>query len=347
MQHITIHPERFRQFGASEGSTFCLVTNPELLDHFTIEESNGYPAYMKVPYAQGDSFDDLLRDIIPEPAHILVASPNVFLQSPEPEKLGPRRKLVAMACNSTPTSLEALAHFIGVIEQTDPQRQQAFAARFFELGSSCGQLNIVDEEYGTHATFDHLDENYEWNQQAGPLEWGEQQIAPAGEISVLPADIWDFNVKLSLAINGDVAFRGLPITHNGEPSFLRKDQARIFGQLRGIEKHAIIARVNDGIVEDIRASHPDIEPAVKMLQAMFDVDTRYRTIWEMGFAINTELTLLWGNYAMNEVYGNTNGCLHFGLGLTPYTQYHIDIISPGTRVYTDKGELLLGTPLNN
>ncbi|HXI25081.1 MAG TPA: hypothetical protein VNG71_14555, partial [Pyrinomonadaceae bacterium] len=278
-----------------------------------------------------------------EPAHVLVASPNVFFRSPEEEMIGPRRKLVAMACNSTPTSLEAVAHFLGVIERTDPQRQLAFAERFFELGRSSEWLEIVDEQYGTRARFNHLDDSYEWNQQAGPLEWGEQQIAPAGEISVLPTEITEFNADLRLAINGEIAFRGLPITHSGEPSFLREDQARIFSLLRHMEEHAIIARVENGVVQEIQESHPAVSPAVRMLEAMFEVDSRYRIIWELGFAINTELTLLGGNYAMNEVYGGTNGCLHFGLGLTPYTQYHVDIISPGIRVYTSRGELLLGT----
>jgi len=49
---------------------------------------------------------------------------------------------------------------------------------------------------------------------------------------------------------------------------------------------------------------------------------------EIGFAHNVTLQLLDGNHAMNEVYGGLNegsdGCLHWGLGLTPYTQYHLD-----------------------
>jgi hypothetical protein len=343
MPHITIHPERFRQFGDIEGSTFCLVTNPELIDHFTIEESNSYPAYMKVPYAQGDSFDDLLRDVIPEPAHILVASPNVFLQSPEPEKLGPRRKMVAMACNSTPNSLESLAHFIKVIEQNDPQRQQEFAERFFELGSSCERLEIVDEEYGTRATFDHLDDNYEWNQQAGPLEWGEQQIAPAGELSVLPADIMQFNPNLRLAINGEIAFKGQAAVHSGLPSYLPDDQARIYHQLNHMKDHAVIVKIDNGIITNFTASAPEAEPAAKILQAMCDVDSRYRIIWEFGFGINTELELLPANCGMNEPYGGTNGVPHWGLGLTPYTQYALIIICPGSRILRPNGEVLIGS----
>jgi len=58
--------------------------------------------------------------------------------------------------------------------------------------------------------------------------------------------------------------------------------------------------------------------------------------------VNTTHEILPGNHAMNEVYGGTHGCLHWGIGLTPFTQYHLDIISPGTTVSNDKGETLLG-----
>lgn len=52
--------------------------------------------------------------------------------------------------------------------------------------------------------------------------------------------------------------------------------------------------------------------------------------------------MLAGNHAMNEVYGGTKGCLHWGIGLTPFTQYHLDIISPGTTVSNDRGDPLIG-----
>lgn len=344
MQTIAIHPNRFRQFGDRDGCTFCFVTNPDIVDRFRIEsEGATYSEYLVVTYEKEGSFPEVLAESIPENSHVLVSSPNVFFRSPEPETLGTRRKLIGMACNSTPTSLEAVAHFLGVIERTDPHQQLAFAERFFELGQASEVMEFIDDNYGTRATFEHLDDGYEWNQQAGPIDWGDQQIAPAGEISVLPADIWEFDYRLRLRINGEIAFRGLPITHNGEPSFLREDQARIFDKLSLIRDHAIIATVENGAIVALRATHEKVEPAVSMLQAMFDVDSRFRVIWELGFAINTNLDLLWGNYAMNEVYGGTNGCIHFGLGLTPYTQYHVDVISPGTVVVGRGGEILLGT----
>lgn len=342
---ILIRPSRFRQFGSAEGSTFCFVTNPDIVDCFEIKpEESRYSDYLTLTVEREGQIAELLANKIPERSHILVCSPNTFFRSPTDEMLGQNRKLIAMACNSTITPLDAIRHFIRQIERTDPNAQLEFAERFFDMGQSTQHYEFVDEVYGTRAIFNHLNENYMWHQQAGPLEWGEQQIAPAGEISVLALEIWDFDHRLALEIDGEIAFRGLPIVHNGEPSFLRKDQQRIFDRLRTMENHAVIARFKNATVTEVYATHPEAEPAAKMLDMLFEVDSRYRIIWELGFAINTKLELLWDNYAMNEVYGGVNGCMHFGLGLTPYTQYHIDIISPGTRVYGSEGQLVFGTP---
>lgn len=344
---ITIRPDRYRQYGPPDGSTFCLVTNSALVDRFRIEEI-AYERSMIVPFNRGDSFDDLLERVVPEPAHVLVVSPNAFFWSPAPEKIG-RRKLMVMACNSTPTSMEAVEYFLDVIERTDPDFQEAFADRFFALGEASEYLEFVDDAYstyasGSHATFEHLSDHYEWNQQAGPLEWGGQQLAPAGEISVLPVDILRFDATLRLPINGEIAFRGYPVLHSGAPSYLREDQERIHRALASLNDHAVIATVHNGIISGLRATHPEAQPAVRMLEAMFEVDSRYRIIWEVGFGINTALASpLPGNHAMNEVFGGSgHGALHYGMGLTPYTQYHLDIICPGTRVVGSRGELLFG-----
>jgi hypothetical protein len=248
-----------------------------------------------------------------------------------------------MACNSTPTSLAAIHHFLGVIERTDPERQQRFAERFFYRAERAGCLEIRDDRYHTRLVFSHLAADYEWNQQAGPLDWGDQQIAPSGEISVLPVFIQEFAADLRLALEGEISLCGHAILHAGTPSFLREDQARIHAQLETLRHHALIASVARGEVTSLRATHRSAAPAARMLEALFAVDSRYRIVWEIGFAINFWLELLPGNFAMNEVYGGTHGALHWGFGLTPFTQYHLDVICPGTRVYAG-GELLLGTP---
>lgn len=341
MSDIRITPANIRQFGAADGATFCLVTNPDIIDRFDIVESPGYAGFQIIPFTPDDSFEALLQERIPEKAHVLVVSPFAFFKSPPQDKLGARRKLVAMACNSTPTDFETIKHFLAVLERTDPDAQQAFADRFFDVGSEAEYLRIVDPVSGTEARFDHLDESYFWSEQCGPIEEGQQQLAPPGEISVLPLRITDFDSDLTLAVNGTIAFQGYPILHNGAPSFTRADQARLHEKLSTMEKAPIIATVRDGEVERIDAPSPEAQPAADVLNAMFELDSRYRKVWELGFAINTTLSMYPGNAAMNETFGGTGGTLHFGLGLTPYTQYHLDIICPNTAVLTNKGETLI------
>ncbi len=340
-QPIIVDPSKLRQFGEAEDAVFCLVTNPEFKDDIVIHKSGGYRDYLTVALHRGERFEDILTRI-PEPAHIFGVSPAAFFESPSDEVLGPRRKVLAMACNSTPTDLPTIAHFLDVMERTSPEEQDSFSDTFFELLEETDQLVYVDSRRGTRATLQHLTESLVWNQQAGALGWGEQQIVPAGEISVLPIDITEFEEDLVLPLDGEIVIRGYPILHSGTPSFSRADQARIYRELSVLQEHAVVCQVENGTITDIRADTPGAVPAVHMLDAMFEVDSRYRKVWEMGHALNTSLELIPGNHAMNETYGGTQGCLHWGLGLTPYTQYHLDIVSPHTTVYTNAGTIVLG-----
>jgi hypothetical protein len=338
----TIRPARLRQLGAPDGATFCLVTSPSIAPYLSVERDGGYAGYTTIVLGPGDSFTDLLRDSVPARAHVLVVSPDRLFESPPPALLG-ERKLLAMACNSTPTTPETLAHFVAVLETTDPAAQEAFADRFFSLAEASELLEIVDEAYGTRAVFRHLDDDYEWNQQAGPVGWGEQQLAPAGELSALPTDVMHFDPDLRFALDGEIALRGLPILHSGAASFTRADQARIHADLATIADEAVIASVEHGVIKNVRATGPSADPAVAMLDAMFRVDARYRVVWEIGFGINTAMTPAPGNAAMNEVYGGANGHFHLGVGLTPFTQYALIVVCPGTRVLGIDGDILVGS----
>ncbi|HUY50995.1 MAG TPA: hypothetical protein VMV92_35700 [Streptosporangiaceae bacterium] len=277
-----------------------------------------YSAYQTIIMLPGERFEKLLAEKIPEPAHVLAICPGIFFESPPSELLG-RRKLMAMACNSTPASVEVIRHFLEIMERTSPQEQAAFSDTFFELLEESEELVYVDAKRDARATLQHLNDDLVWNQQAGPLDWGEQQIVPSGEISVLPIEITDFREDLHLPLQGDIVFRGYPILHNGTPSFTRANQHRIYERLKCLNRHAVIAHVENGIITAIKPADEDAGSAVDMLNAMFEVDARYRIVWEIGHALNTSLDLLPGNHAMNEVYGATEGCLHWGLGPLPLT----------------------------
>lgn len=341
---IRIRPRRLRQLGEPENAAFVLVTSAEFTDAVSIDESEGgYSSHLIRTFDGGD-FAAFLREQVPEHANVLVMAPGLFFQSPRQEDVGPRRKLLAMACNSTPTDLASLTHFLRCIELTDPDAQEQFSEDFFAAAEDGEYLEYRDARYDTVAVLRHFDRELVWNQQAGFVGWGEQQIVPAGEISVLPIDIVEFDEDLSLPLDGEIVIQGFPILHNGTPSYTRNDQARIHDALWGLTNDAVKATVVNGAITGLEPLGDAARPVVSMLEAMFATDSRYRTVWEIGHAVNTTHELLPGNHAMNEVYGGTRGCLHWGIGLTPFTQYHLDIVSPGTTVTNDRGDPLLGVP---
>ncbi len=344
MEKVTIRASNLRNFGETQGSKFCLITSPDLVDRFSVEAGTNYSGSEIIAYTGEIGFGDFIREQAPERAHILAILPNCYVKSPTPEDLGIQRKLAVMACSSTPTSLEAIAHFLSVAERTDPLVQDQAATNFFSKGEQAQHLAFVDAEYHTSATFDHLSDALSWHEQIGMLDWGQQQLIPAGEISVLPVSVFDQDINTRFNINGELALRGYPVLHSGTPSYLPSDQERIFRALATMQDHAVVARVEKGAITDLSATSPICMPAVKMLQAMFEVDSRYRNLLEIGFGINVDLNIFKGNAAMNEVYGGSNGVVHYGFGLIPYTQYHLDIICPGTIVFDENGEIVFGSP---
>jgi hypothetical protein len=344
MKQILIYPSRFRQFGGVQDSTFYLVTNSYLIDVFKIEKDRDYKKLKRIAYDPGDSFLNILETQIYEPAHILVITPECLVESVPSQILGAKRKLLIFACHSAPTSLESIEYFLRAGEKTDPIEQEKIAEMFFEQCESTNYLKLIDTEYQTIAEFHHLNADYGWHEQLGRLNWGEQQIFPSGEIAcfLVPLKGIDQLPDIQFDLNGEIPLRGYPIVHSGSPSFLREDQERIYKKLSTLKNHPVIAKVKNGIIIDIQATHPSVQPALEMLEAMFLVDSRFRQIFEIGFAINNQIQVIPKNSTMNEVYGGTKGCIHFGLGMLPYTQYHIDLICPKIKVLGKNDKIIFG-----
>jgi hypothetical protein len=338
---VDVDASEFRSFGESDGASFYLVTAPRLEGRFNVQPGSKYVDAHVVAYDGSEDFGSFIARL-PEPAHILAIVPSVYLRSPSPEQLGSRRKLAVMASNSTPTPFEAIEHFLRMGALTDPAEQEQLAESFFERGERAECLRFVDEEYGTVAEFDHLREDFQWHEQCGYLDWGQQQLFPSGEISVLPVSVFGQDIEEVFALDGQIALRGTPVLHSGTPSFLPQDQERLFQALSTMERAAVIATVEDGRVVDVVATAPDAAPAARALTSLGMVDSRYRCVLELGFGVNTQVSFYAGNSAMNEVYGGTAGAVHFGFGLIPYTQYHLDVVSPGTTVLDTRGDVVFG-----
>jgi hypothetical protein len=363
-----VRPNAFRQFG-EVADTFCLVTDADRMDEFIIDNVGGligtygtgtYRQSLLVPVSAGDDLGNVLARDVPAEADVVVICRETFLSSPDDQTIGQGRRVVVMPCASTPVSLENIRYFLTVIERTDPAAQATRAERFFEAVEEAGELRLVDREHGTMCDFDpvggDVGGDYVWNQQAGFLAPGEQQIAPAGELSVLPMEITDFDADRRLALNGTLTLRGAPIVHAGYDEALAGPQARLYERLTKLQRHSVLLTLRDGAIVDVRGNDQGArgsdqgggQPAgsadvVATLEELFAEDPRYRTIWELGFGINTNMRTVPGNCGLNEPYGATGGVVHIGIGLTPFTRFALTFLCPGTVLTDSAGEVVLGS----
>lgn len=328
---ITICPEKIPNFGSPQNKNFSLIVSPDIAKQVELKTFGGYNSYqVLVAY---DSLKETVARIPPE-SHILVITPDRFINSIEPSSLG-KRKLGVIATNSTPTSNAAINHFLRVIEQSDPHRQAQETDHFFAELENSDRLSITNPKYQTQAYL-KLSQSDEWHEQQGELDWGEQQILPSGEISVLPMFHGQFDASKKLQLNGKITLHGRPIVHSGSnPN--REKQQNLFARLSVIENYAIIATVISGEIVKLESTHELASPAVSALQELFSTDSNYRIVWELGLGINTALRLWEGNSAMNEVYGGRKRTLHLGLGLTPTTEFHIDLLCPESNIAATGG----------
>jgi len=307
-----------------------------------------------LPYDQGqqniivtlnpeDDLDRVLHWDTPDDADILIICRQSFLTSPDYSAIG-KRRIVTMPCASTPVSVEQIRYFLHVAELTDPMAQARWAEEFFQSLSEASNVRIVDERLGAECQFDPFGGEYVWNQQAGPLLPGEQQIVPAGELSVLPMEIDEFDSSRALSINGTLALRGWPIVHAGYEPGLGGTQQHLYEKLSALQRNPVLMHVHDGVITECEDPVGTSEGAhlVAAFDDLFSGDSRYRTIWELGFGINTDMVVIPDNCGLNEPYGASGGVVHFGMGLTPYTKFALTFICPGTSMVDDGGKVLLG-----
>lgn len=347
-RRLVVTPGAHRQFPAPSG-TFCLVTTAELADDIVIDDVHAYDKIMVTPIESGDDLSTVLRTAVPARADVLVVCPGLFVTSPSVADIGAERRVAIMPCGSTPTTREDIRYFLDVIERTDPAAQEDRAQRFFSAVSDAEELRLVDVERGTTCQFDLGDDDYDWNQQAGPLAPGEQQIAPAGELSVLPTEITQFDSARVLALSGALTLRGWPIVHAGYAAALAAEQAELYDTLVALHRNPVIVDVEDGVIVACRPGTDTATAAAvtAALDDLLDGEPRYRTVWELGFGINTAMSVVPGNCGLNEPYGGTYGVVHIGLGLTPFTRFALTFLCPDTTLTDHAGNSLIGRPLGS
>jgi len=345
---LVVTPGAQRQFPAPSG-TFCVVTTAELADDMVIADGHAYDKVMVLPIGSGDGLTTLLQADIPARADVLVICPGLFVTSPSAAAIGSQRRISIMPCGSTPATRANIRYFLDVIERTDPAAQADRAEQFFRAVSDAEELLVIDTERGTTCRFDPADEDYDWNQQAGPLEWGEQQIAPAGELSVLPTEITRFDSARALALNGALTLRGWPIVHAGYELALAQEQAELYDKLVPLYRNPVTLDIEDGVIVACRPGADTTKAAATaaVLDGLLADDPNYRTVWELGFGINTAMNVVPSNCGLNEPFGGTDGVIHIGLGLTPFTRFALTFLCPDSVLADQTGTSLIGRQLGS
>jgi len=331
----------FGQFGEPAG-TFCLITSEQRGAPLSLLPGDGCRRVLQLTLPPDTRLGELIARSVPEDAHVLAVCPGRFLDSPTERELG-ARKLAVLPDGSTPLTDEQLRYFLGTAVRTDAGQHARVAEEFFDLVGESDRLAVVDDVSGTEAEFDHRLGECVWNQQAGPLEAGDQQIFPPGKLSVTAAEITTFapDARL-LGLSGDLTLRGWPIVHRHNDPADGAEQQRLFDALSPLVANAVTLHVAAGIIEGVTPQTAAATPAAEELDKLLSDDPRYRVIWELGFGINATMEIIPANCGPNEVYGATGGVVNLGLGVTPTTRFALAFSCPRSSLLTSDGTAVLG-----
>ncbi|MEU4087547.1 hypothetical protein [Streptomyces aureus] len=341
MPPLELTTNDFDQFGRPAG-TFCLITNEQCGESLSLRCGDGHSRVLRLTLSPGTRLGELIERSVPEDASVLAVCPGQFLDSPTPRELGGRR-LAVLPAGSTPLTEEHVHAFLRTAARTDAAEQARAAEDFFDLVGDSDRLTIVDDVSGTEAEFDHTAGACVWNQQAGVLDEGDQQIFPSGKLSVTAAEITTFDPGARLlGLHGDLTLRGWPIVHRHRDPADGADQRRLFEALTPLVTEAVTLRVAAGSIEDVTPQTPGAAPAAVELEKLLTDDPRYRVIWELGFGINTTTEIVPANCGPNEVYGATGGVVNLGLGITPATRFALAFLCPRSSLLTSDGTAVLG-----
>lgn len=332
-------------FGPPEGSVFFGVLDP--LAAGFVEFAGGAYAQVETVTVPPAALGDLLART-PGLAHVLCISAVGPFESPPASLLGHRR-LGVMPFFSTGFSEAKLAAAVALLNGTDFHYQERESARVLALLRRSSRLVFRSPEFDTEATLLLVGSGQHVFRQAGTIPAGGQSVLPGGEISLLTNAHGEFEVEARHPLSGRIPLAGQPIVHRGrcpcaavrlsratgrppscavmEPPV---DDARLlstFETMREICQGDLVVEVDDGIIVKVvssRRSRPRL-----LFEQLLARDERYRKVHEIGIGINpSDLIHRRDNFMPNEMRRG----LHIGLGLTPFTEFHIDVATRDVRI---------------
>ena len=225
-----------------------------------------------------------------------------------------------------------ISYFLKNLYATKPKEFIDKATNFFKKISKVKGLIYINNTYNTKI-FLRFTSSCLWGEAFGDLKSGESGVIPCGEIALTHVKFHDI-VPHPLPINGSITLSGYPIVHqyNLRSQSAANHQAELYQQLSTLKHGAIKAQVKQGVIVDLELLDNTAGDAFLALKKLFANNPYYRTIIEIGHGINTKQKLINGNCSMNESFGNKNLCIHYGFGHVRYSDYHIDILCPETKI---------------
>jgi hypothetical protein len=335
-------------FGDPVGQRLLIVASRATLEQLDLVNDGGYSCVTGMA-ADAEEIPTLL-DALDGPCHIFVITTDSTFQSP-PASAVAKAKLGVLPLYSTGFSWAKLRAALSIIGGTDfadqHRRARKVVAALDEgetvtfLGSASTSLQLRTWAGRQLHFFD----------QSGPIGWGRQSVLPGGELSLLTDGHGQYSADANFLLDGDLVVATAPVVHRGGcPCAIAR--LRLEGDTRAAGACTMRDRVTDARLRDVfsalehAARRPALlhirggfieqaaslgvqSPFVAALDALFVEDPRYRKIHEIGFGLNPASTYRAGiNFLPNEMVSGA----HFGLGLTPFTEFHIDLVSPGMQV---------------
>lgn len=347
MDAICINPDKLVYFQERECRDFYLIIPKEASQYFNLLPSKKYRTSNIIHSENFVDIDDILLNKIEKNSDVFLIPMQIFSRPfPKNTSISNTMRVIVLACSNSYHSICEINHFISMCYQANPQKQIEFSNQYFATLERANSSELLIENNITNHTATLLiDDHITFNEIYGFVNKGKQQLVPNGEIALFSTkspqeDKTGQHSKLKL--NGTIVLNGRPLVQQQAPSpyVIPELINQIYQELQDIELYPIELQIKDGVISELRPLNNHSSRGLNMLQSLFQVDSRLRILTEIGCAFNTALIPYPGNSAMNETYSTERGSVHFGIG-NRNTLYHIDFVSPATRIRVGQ-KILIG-----
>lgn len=351
-------------FGPPQGSDFCGLFSREVRELLRIRCDAPYNR-VRLTAARMEEIPLIIRGL-KRRTHVFCVTSDAPFRSPGSDGMG-HIKLGVLPLFSTGFSVAKLDKALRIIKQQAYGKESARAGELINRLLGANRVIVKFRRPRTEAVleFHNGASPVFFFNQTGRIEWGHQSVLPNGEVSLLTNSHGCYSEQSVFKLDGAILFDGYPVLHRGlcpcrtfrpfPAAFetraagvptggsdacvsLRNNYVPIrnlrstFKGLSGLDREPIVAKVKKGIIQSVHPLTRRSQFAAKF-EALLAADMRYRKVHEFAFGLSsTREVFVRENFLPNEMRLG----VHFGLGLTPYTQFHLDLVCPRVSVFIEK-----------